>query len=182
MNKLIVFLLSILLIVSMTNTAGIYILSKRQEKNMETLNEQFEKSRNENTESFATLQAYLMDSFSEQNKVLKKTNSIATQKTAAEAEQSKIISNDMTEGLSLMSNKEYAKAKNLFDKVVALQPYNNEAKFYSVYSLFLQNKRNRANYKQITQTFSSLRGAGYSRREMEEVEKYITEELESMEM
>ena|GEM_PF-5242536 len=183
-NKKIIALLSAVAFLTLANTVGIFFLLHRQEKNrleQESKQAAFQEEMSQNlSESFISLQAYLMDSFAEQHSLLQKTNSIARQKKTAQAEQTAVISKDMSEGLSLMAKKEYAQAKAIFDKVVALQPYNNEAKFYSVYALFLQNKIKQSNYKLITDTFSSLRGAGYSRIEMEEVESFIKGELESM--
>ncbi len=184
MNKKIIVLVSIIAILTLANTAGIFVLLYRQDKNrVEQENKQtaFQEELNQNlSESFISLQAYLMDSFAEQHTLLKRTNSIAQEKKNAQAEQSAVISKDMSEGLLLMAKKEYAQAKVIFDKVCALQPYNNEAKFYSIYALFLQNKIKQSNYKLITDTFSSLRGAGYNRKEMEEVENFIKVELDSI--
>lgn len=183
-KKICVIALILLVILTAANSAGIFILLQRQDKYAVEQEESQKRLQEELdgkfTDSIISLQSYLMDSFKEQNILLKKTNTIAQEKKTAQAEQTAIISKDMSKGIALMSKKEYAKAKAVFDKVYALQPYNNEAKFYSVYSLFLQNKLKHTNYKLITDTFSSLRGAGYSRKEMEEVENFIKDELDSI--
>ena len=80
------------------------ILLHRQEKNrleQESKQAAFQEEMSQNlSESFISLQAYLMDSFAEQHSLLQKTNSIAQQKKTAQAEQTAVISKDMSEGLS----------------------------------------------------------------------------------
>ena len=180
MNRKTTLLLSLIAFFTLANSIGLFVLLYRQSKNKLEQAARLEEMDEKLADSFISLQAYLMESFTEQHSLLQKTNSIAQQRKTAQAEQSAIISKDMSEGIALMAKKEYAKAKDLFDKVCALQPYNNEARFYSVYALFLQNKIKQSNYKLITDTFSSLRGVGYSRKEMDEVENFIKIELESI--
>lgn len=173
---------SILIILTVTNFIGFLLLLYNQDKNLKTLQKLTEQTKIENQLAFAQLQSYLEDNFLEQNKIIETTNRIAVKNKKAQAEQTEIISNDMTEGLSLMEKKKYEQAMQIFNKVCQLQPYNSEAKFYSIYALFLKNKLDTANYKLITETISSLRGAGYNRNEMTEIEDFIKCELKSMSM
>ena len=70
----------------------------------------------------------------------------------------------------------YAQAGALFTTVANAQPENKEARFYYLYSLFLNNRMNRGNYQQIKEGFLTLEKGGYYRAEIKEVLSFIESE------
>ena len=103
---------SILIILTVTNFIGFLLLLYNHYKNLKTLQKLTEQTKIENQLAFAQLQSYLEDNFLEQNKIIETTNSIAIKNKKAQAEQTEIISNDMTEGLSLMKKKKYEQTRH----------------------------------------------------------------------
>ncbi len=86
------------------------------------------------------------------------------------------ITDRMTQGLELIKQEKYHQASELFSIVSTEQPWNNEARFYELYSLFLSNKYDRSQYRKIKEGFALLNRNGYNRSEMTEVLEIINTE------
>jgi hypothetical protein len=70
----------------------------------------------------------------------------------------------------------YAMASAQYAAVAQEQPENTDARFYYLYSLFLSNKLDRDNYRQIREGLEALERYGYYRMETKEMLEYITSE------
>jgi hypothetical protein len=70
----------------------------------------------------------------------------------------------------------YVRASAGYELIARERPENMEARFYRWYSLFLSNKLDRGNYKQIKEGLQGLEMNGYHRDEIREVLEYIQTE------
>ncbi|MDR2941333.1 MAG: hypothetical protein LBV17_01925 [Treponema sp.] len=70
----------------------------------------------------------------------------------------------------------YAAASEEYAVIAQARPEDFEARFYQWYSLFLVNKMDMNNYKQIKEVFKKLEQSGYRRKEIREVLEYIEKE------
>jgi len=70
----------------------------------------------------------------------------------------------------------YAMASARYAAVAQEQPENTDAHFYYLYSLFLSNKLDRDNYRQIREGLQALERYGYYRVETKEIMEYIASE------
>lgn len=70
----------------------------------------------------------------------------------------------------------YVQASSLYATIASSQPENKDAQFYYLYSLFLNNRMDRASYPRIKEGFLALERGGYTRREIREVISFIEEE------
>ena len=70
----------------------------------------------------------------------------------------------------------YARAGAEYAIIAHERPDNTEARFYYLYSMFLGNKLDRNNYRQIKEGFGNLQRNGYYRAEIREVLEYIATE------
>ncbi|MCL2880324.1 MAG: hypothetical protein FWF29_08780 [Treponema sp.] len=74
----------------------------------------------------------------------------------------------------------YARASVEYEAVARQRPKNTDARFYSLYSLFLSNKLDRSKYRQITEGLETLQRNGYQRVEINEVLDFITLEKNAL--
>jgi uncharacterized protein YoxC len=70
----------------------------------------------------------------------------------------------------------YRQAYEQYDLVAREDPENEEVQFYRYYSLFLINKADRGQYRQIRNGLAELEKRGYTRVEITEVLEYIAGE------
>jgi uncharacterized protein YoxC len=78
------------------------------------------------------------------------------------------------EAAALFAKGQYRSANALYVVITEEQPENQDAWFYRWYSLFLSNKNDRAQYRQIREGLTLLERNGYTRPELLEVLVYIT--------
>lgn len=76
----------------------------------------------------------------------------------------------------LFSGKNYAGAYAQYAVLAEAQPENTDARFYCLYSLFMNNRMNRSNYPQIKEGMLALEKNGYIRSEIKEVLEFIDTE------
>lgn len=74
----------------------------------------------------------------------------------------------------------YVAASEQYAVVARARPEDVEARFYQWYSLFLINKMDMNNYKQIKEGLKGLEQNGYHRKEIREVLEYIEAEESGM--
>jgi uncharacterized membrane-anchored protein YhcB (DUF1043 family) len=74
----------------------------------------------------------------------------------------------------------YAQAGAEYAIIGRAQPENTDARFFHLYSLFLGNKLDRDNYRQIKEGLQVLERNGYYRQEIREVLEYIAAEESSL--
>ena len=82
----------------------------------------------------------------------------------------------------LFAEGKYAQASVQYAALAEAQPENIEARFFYLYSLFLNNKMDRSNYQMIKEGFMALESNGYRRREIGETLDYIELEERGLEM
>jgi len=70
----------------------------------------------------------------------------------------------------------YAQASANYAIVAEAQPENTQARFYYLYSMFLNNKLDRSNYGRIKEGLLALERGGYQRTELRETLRYIDTE------
>jgi hypothetical protein len=75
------------------------------------------------------------------------------------------------------SEEKYLSANRLYTELSEFYSDNNDMRFYRYYSLFLSNKADRNNYRQIKEAFQLLERNGYTRNEIGEVFEYIENEI-----
>jgi len=80
------------------------------------------------------------------------------------------------EAARLFNEGKYALASARYAAVAREQPENADARFYQLYSLFLNNKLDRENYRQIKEGLEALERYGYYRAETKEILEYIASE------
>ena len=83
------------------------------------------------------------------------------------------LADKAAEAAGLFSRGRYAQANALYAVIAAEQPENAEARFYQHYSLFLANRLERGNYRQIKEGLELLQRGGYSRPEIGQTLEYI---------
>jgi len=76
----------------------------------------------------------------------------------------------------LFEEGKYRQAYNEYEFVAKEQPENLEVEFYKYYSLFLRNKGDRNQYREIRNGLSGLENRGYTRKEIQEVLAFIAAE------
>jgi len=76
----------------------------------------------------------------------------------------------------LFRDGKYAMASAQYAAIVKEQPDNTDARFFQLYSLFLNNKLDRGNYRQIKEGLEALERYGYYRLEIKEILEYIASE------
>jgi hypothetical protein len=84
------------------------------------------------------------------------------------------------EAARLFGEKKYAMASAQYAEVAQAQPENMEARFYYLYSLFLNNKLDRGNYRQIKEGLDALERYGFYRVETREILEYIASEEDGL--
>jgi len=77
------------------------------------------------------------------------------------------------EAMALFNDGKYARSLLLYETISEVQPENAQARFYYLYSLFLNNKFDRTNYTLIKEGLQILERHGYLRAEITEVLEYI---------
>ena len=75
----------------------------------------------------------------------------------------------------------FAQASGLYFTVANAQPENFEARFFHLYSLFLNNRMDRNNYPQVREGFLALERNGFIRSEIREVLEFIEFEERGLE-
>jgi len=78
------------------------------------------------------------------------------------------------EAASLFKDGKYAQSLVLYETVSEVQPENAQARFYYLYSMFLNNRLDRANYPQIKEGLLTLERHGYLRSEITEILEFIS--------
>jgi len=101
----------------------------------------------------------------------KQRDSLYTQEALLEIEQ---------DAIRLFQEGKYAMAYFRFSVVAQEQPENTDARFFQLYSLFLNNKLDRNNYRQIKEGLEALELYGYYRMETKEILKYIASEEDEL--
>ena len=71
----------------------------------------------------------------------------------------------------------YITASRLYRDIAAAHPDDQEVRFYQYYALFLSNRQDRDNYRQIEEAMTLLERQGYTRREITETLRFISEEM-----
>ena len=79
-------------------------------------------------------------------------------------------------GEELMEAGKYHQANEEFTILVTAEPWNDEARFYMLYSLFLSNRTDWKQYRGIREGFALLNRNGYMREEMSEALGFMDEE------
>ena len=77
------------------------------------------------------------------------------------------------EAQTLFRDKNYAQAYSRYAVLSDAQPENTEARFYSLYSLFMVNRMDSGNYPKIKDGLLALEKNGYIRAEIKETLEYI---------
>jgi len=77
------------------------------------------------------------------------------------------------EARTLFLEGKYLQASVKYELVAEAQPENVEARFFYLYSLFLNNKLNRSNYRRIKEGLQALERNGYLRAEIRETLRFI---------
>jgi len=80
------------------------------------------------------------------------------------------------EAVAFFQSGKYAQARDLFFTVATAQPENFEARFFHLYSLFLNNRMDRSNYPRIREGFLALERHGFIREEIRAVLEFIERE------
>ena len=94
-------------------------------------------------------------------------DSVYTQQALIEKEQ---------EAARLFREGKYAMANVQYAAIAQAQPENTEARFYQLYSLFMNNKLDRGNYRLIKEGLQALERNGYHRAEIKETLDFIASE------
>ena len=81
------------------------------------------------------------------------------------------------EAAAAFSAGRYNTANRLYSEISAAHPDDQEVRFYQYYALFLSNRQDRDNYRQIEEAFILLERQGYTRREVTETLRFISEEM-----
>jgi len=90
---------------------------------------------------------------------------------------SEVVLVDMEmEARTLFQEGRYVQASIQYATIAEAQPENRQARFYYLYSLFLTNKLDRANYRLIKEGMQVLMRNGYNRAEMNYVLDFIESE------
>lgn len=96
------------------------------------------------------------------------------QKKTLEAVYTENVLIDMeNEAYDLFKKGKYALASDQYASLAKAQPENIEARFFNLYSLFLNNKLDRNNYSRIKEGMKALEKNGYIRVEIKEALDYI---------
>jgi len=91
-----------------------------------------------------------------------------------------LIDMEQEAGLLFKEGK-YMQASTLYKTLADAQPENTGARFFYLYSLFLGNKMDRANYSRIKEGFLVLERNGYERAEIRDVLEFIDIEERGLE-
>jgi len=90
---------------------------------------------------------------------------------------SEVVLKDMEkEAQAHFSQGRFAQANALYSTIASSQPENKEAQFYYLYSMFLNNRMYRGNYRQIKEGLLALERGGFYRREVREIINFIESE------
>jgi len=109
----------------------------------------------------------------------------ATYQNLLEAQRRRTLENFYNEDTLAAERKEaaaaftagrYVTASRLYGEIAAAHPEDQEARFYRYYALFLNNRQDRGNYRQIREAFTLLERQGYVRRELTETLEFIAKE------
>jgi hypothetical protein len=86
------------------------------------------------------------------------------------------LTEKLTKAQQAFREGKYLTANHLYAELSEAQKDNHELRFYRYYALFLNNKAERDNYRQIREAFQLLEQTGYTRNEIREVLGYIEQE------
>ena len=88
-----------------------------------------------------------------------------------------VLAKEREEATEAFAKGRYLTAQKLYGEISTAHPEDQEARFYQYYSLFLSNKLNRDNYRNVREAMTLLERQGYTRSELTETLEYIAQEI-----